>query len=264
LKLAQFSWKASQIFVTLFSSLIALVPPAIANADPVTFPLRLAQIFEPPPGQGAPGQTAGGGRRDAGRCEAIRLSEGVAAHQAVSRRSLTALIPNSNAGLTTAKQPSFFFYIPEVATQKAEFVLDTVENGKRKQVVAFQVALAGQPGVFKLTLPPDAPSLNVNQDYFWAFSILCQSQGTLRDPLVSGKVRRVQVDATLAAQLDQATALEKVSLYARSGIWYEAITQLASLRQTQPNDSQLSQAWQTLLQSVGLQDVATAPLLSAQ
>ncbi|NJL09662.1 MAG: DUF928 domain-containing protein [Calothrix sp. SM1_7_51] len=51
-----------------------------------------------------------------------------------------------------------------------------------------------------------------------------------------------------------------MSLYAANGIWFDSITLLAQLRQKNPNDSSLAADWQSLLQSIKLENLAPASL----
>lgn len=226
-----------------------------AQAHPPRF--TVAQAFEPPPGQGAPAQTTGGGRRDGGQCPNLQTRAQASAARVPLDQLLVALIPPANRGLTIAERPTFFFYVPGTSAKTAEFVL---EDNDAKQVVAMQVKLSGTAGVVSLTPPPTAPALRNGQTYRWIFSLVCSEEGDLRDPLVTGKVQRIQPTADLTNRLANASPLEQVKLYAAAGIWYEAITQLAALRQTQPNDPKLAEAWRTLLDSVGLNAIVPAPL----
>jgi hypothetical protein len=54
--------------------------------------------------------------------------------------------------------------------------------------------------------------------------------------------------------------LERVNLYAKSGIWYDAVANLAALQKTQPNNPEVASAWKDLLRGVGLDVIAKAPL----
>ena len=58
--------------------------------------------------------------------------------------------------------------------------------------------------------------------------------------------------------------MELPALYAQAGIWYEALATLAELRRSKPNDSVLISAWESLLQSVGLDTVAKEPIILEQ
>jgi hypothetical protein len=65
----------------------------------------------------------------------------------------------------------------------------------------------------------------------------------------------------LAQALTTAATEEKPDIYAKAGIWYEAVATLIKLRQEQPQNVALLNQWQTLLKSVGLEKIADQPLL---
>ncbi|MBD0345660.1 MAG: DUF928 domain-containing protein [Coleofasciculus sp. Co-bin14] len=44
-------------------------------------------------------------------------------------------------------------------------------------------------------------------------------------------------------------------------MWYDAIISLADLRRSQPGDLTVASTWKELLRSVGLEAIATKPLL---
>lgn len=233
---------------------MTILPMHLAIAETSARPvLKLAQ-FEPPAGKGAPSQTAGGGRRQGGICSNSPAS--------TLEQSLVALMPSNTIGLIVAERPTFLFYVPKTSAKTAEFVLDDVQSGQR--LVRAVVNIPESPGIYSFT--PNLPTpLQFDQDYTWVFSIVCGEEGDVEDALVRGRVRRIQPDPTLVSQLDKATPLEQVVLYAKSGIWFEAVNGLVTLRSTQPNNPEVTAAWQKLLKSVGLDAIATAPLkLAAQ
>jgi hypothetical protein len=54
---------------------------------------------------------------------------------------------------------------------------------------------------------------------------------------------------------------EQINLYAANGIWHDALTNLAQLRQTNPEDAALMADWESLLKSVNLEAIATEPIV---
>jgi hypothetical protein len=88
--------------------------------------------------------------------------------------------------------------------------------------------------------------------------VVCES-GSPEDSYVVGSVRRIQPDSSLS-QIDQAQPLDKVALYAKSGVWFDAVANLATLRKDQPNDPKVASAWENLLKGAGLGAIANAPL----
>ncbi len=195
-----------------------------------------------PPDQGLPGRREGGGTR--GGC-------------LTQQPSLTALMPESNLGLTVAAHPSFFWYVPQTAATVAEFVLLDANN---TELYKAQVPLT-QAGIVQFTLPDSAPPLQVNQSYRWFFALVCEPLDRSADIFTSGWVKRVEDDPGLTQALVVATPAVQPGLYNQAGLWYDALATLAALRQIQPQNPALASQWQSLLESVGLSQIADRPLL---
>jgi hypothetical protein len=62
----------------------------------------------------------------------------------------------------------------------------------------------------------------------------------------------VSIDPTLSRRLQQAPPKERVVLYAKERLWYEALETLVKLQRDRPNDPAVISAWNKLLKSVGL------------
>jgi Domain of Unknown Function (DUF928) len=214
----------------------------------VTAPL-LAQEFEPPD-QGLPGRREGGGTRG-----------GCLAQAGAQPHSLTALIPATNTGRTVTAHPSLFWYVPQNTAAAAEFVLLDAANTEIYKTI---LPISQQPGVLSLSLPADGsvPALEVGKSYRWYFSLICDPLDRSADSFTTGWVQRTEPSTALAQQLSAAAEEEKPLIYASAGIWYEALAGLAELRREQPQNAQVQTQWQTLLESVGLAQIADQPLLS--
>jgi hypothetical protein len=173
---------------------------------------------------------------------------------------MTALMPNSNVGLTIADYPAFSWYVPQNSATAAEFVLLDQANSEIYKTV---VPVANQPGVVSLSLPTDGtvPPLVVGKSYRWYFSLICDPLDRSADTFTSGWVQRIEPSSSLAQALTTAATEEKPDIYAKAGIWYEAVATLIKLRQEQPQNVALLNQWQTLLKSVGLEKIADQPLL---
>lgn len=167
---------------------------------------------------------------------------------------LTALVPDTGVGLTTSESPTFWFYVPYTLTPEhsVEFVL------KQGETSVYQTQLPGRgtsPGIVSFRLPSTV-SLDADKNYDWYFVVYCDSQNKEEFTFVNGSVRRVE-RPELKRQLESSTPLERITLYATEGIWYEAVTGLAELYRDAPQDNQLSNDWAGLLQSVGLENLAS-------
>ncbi len=232
---------AAALSIAILASLTAGYP-SIANA----------QTYIPASDIGLPGRREGGGTR--GGC-------------ASSTHQLTAIAPEQNFGYTTDPFPTMHWYVPAFSQETAEFVLYTEEG---TEVYATSFVIDGPDGIVSLGLPEHAnlPPLALGQKYRWQFSVICQGDsGTV--PSISfteGWIERIELEADLDAQLEQASELEKIVLLAENGIWFDAVDALANLRRAGTastiSSASVEQSWQTLLSSVGLAEIADASMLS--
>ncbi|MBW4572865.1 MAG: DUF928 domain-containing protein [Tolypothrix carrinoi HA7290-LM1] len=164
-------------------------------------------------------------------------------------------------GLTTSERPTFWFYVPytQDLTASAEFILqDSAEN----DIYRNALSLPTKPGVIGVSLPSNA-SLQVGKTSRWYLKVRCNQQQTASVPIyVEGDIQRVNLDSRVMQQLEAAVdPRQKVAIYAANGIWFDSLTMLAQLRQKNPNDASVASDWQSLLKSVNLDNVTTAPLV---
>jgi hypothetical protein len=242
-----------------------------AQTKKPTFPQRGASrpVFvwsKTPPGLSTiPGRGTGMGSRE--NCPQIETP--LTALVPFKERGLATKQKDNSApmdvwGLTTAERPTFWFYVPytkDVANVSAEFVL---QDAKENDVYRQAIALPPKSGVMSVPLPSTVAPLQVSKTYRWYFKIHCNQQQTTSYPVqVEGDIQRVSLNPNVAKQLAAATdPREKIAIYAASGIWYDPLNMLAQLRLANPNDVSLVTDWQSILQSIKLQQLATAPLLN--
>lgn len=232
---------------SIFASLsVVLVPHLTAK---VWAESQVAASFEPPPGRSAPrGGTIGGGARPVGTACLSKTS--------APSGSLTALGPGRQLGLTQAVRPNFLVYKPQTSAETAEFSLfDEQMNG------IYQVSIpVSQPAdLISIRLPDTAPQLVQDKPYYWTYALVCNPTDRTEDLVVGGWIERTQFNDNLKQKLANITAVEKVSFYAKQGFWYDAITTLVELQQTQPNNLVLATTWTDLFKSVGLDAIASKP-----
>jgi hypothetical protein len=175
------------------------------------------------------------------------------------------LVPASKIGSTIAEYPSIVWYMPKSSASAVEFVLSDA-NGQEIYSVNYALTkmfVEGEGevsahGLMSLTLPALAhlTPLEIGQDYQWELVLVCDREDRSGDVISVGGIRRVQLDPTLASRIQQATPPERVALYADARVWYETLTTLIELRRDRPNDKNLAEAWNKLLNSVGLSAIS--------
>ncbi|MEM7594800.1 MAG: DUF928 domain-containing protein [Cyanobacteria bacterium P01_A01_bin.83] len=204
--------------------------------------------FNPPAGN-KPQSSAGGASRSIGQC--IMQAEN-------SNLPLTPLLPADALGLTVSSHPTVLAYLPEINANKVFFSWQDENNQEHYQTI---LPIANQEGIISLTLPEDAPPLEVGKNYQWALAIMCDGRLQPDSPMIQGQIQRVEVEPSVSDRLVSANALEIAAIYGEAGIWYETVATLAQLKITQPNHASLKDNWQELLASVGLEKVAATSLI---
>lgn len=177
-----------------------------------------------------------------------------------TQKELTALLPKAEVSLTTQEYPMFFWYVPPTSAAMIEF--DLIDDITGEIIYQSKIKTDGEVGIISLSLPENTslPPLEIGKDYYWSFTILCDRFNWQFNPSVEGLIRRVEPSANLVQALYQASGLERVTLYAQAGIWHDTIQELATLRRSNPNDTQLMTEWAELLRSVELDALIEEPL----
>ncbi|PSB41692.1 hypothetical protein C7B80_29885 [Cyanosarcina cf. burmensis CCALA 770] len=159
---------------------------------------------------------------------------------------LTALVPKSSKGLTTAEYPIFWFYIPYAPKEvhSIEFSLHNREETTTLYRTSLQ--LPNTPGAIGIPLPHNPEySLKRDRSYHWYLIVNCQPQDNYENDIVlDGWVTRVRQSPTQV-------------------FWYDEVTNRAKRYLLEPQNLKVKAAWTKLLQSVGLEGIAQAPLVNA-
>lgn len=228
----------------LLAGLPTLVQAQSASVIPST---TVASVTFEPAGDEQPDDTAGGASRDGGICS----------QDAQVGPSVTPLRPATDSELTVAEHPTFFVYVPQTSANKALFVLkDEAENYYYEKTIS----ISRTAGIVSFKLPDDAPALEIGKTYQWSFVVICGEAIRPDNPGVEGRIQRVAANPALS-QLKSLSPVQRAALYGKNGIWYDTVTSLAEQRRSQPNDLTLAATWEKLLKSVGLEAIATKPLL---
>lgn len=203
--------------------------PASLPPRPVVPPTPLYK----PPLLGAPATRVGGASRgDADRAVVLSV-----------------LAPEST-GLTSHARPTLYWYVAKRLAEPLEFTLN--DEHSIKPLVEMQVN-ANQPGIQALPLTyPLKPGV----EYQWVIAAVVDPGQRASDLIASGTIRRVDLPATLAAQLNRASPSARPLLYAEQGFWYDALAALSEQIEANPDDSHWREQRAALLEQVGLHAIA--------
>lgn len=224
----------------------------------------IAQVpFEAPPVSAPGNRESGSSRSDT--C-ATTLNEA----------GLTAVIPETNVGLTTKALPVFFAYVPANNAEWVEFRLFDEETGAEMYVgqVALPVATDAEyryaPSLVSLSIPEEeaAIALEAGKRYLWALMLVCNGENRAEDIVVTGVVQRPEatyfesLEPSIQDQLSSVSQLapaDQLMVYGEAGLWHDLLEVLASLATSDPTAYQND--WSTLLAAQGLGAIANAPIV---
>jgi len=177
--------------------------------------------------------------------------------------SLIALMPENNIGRTVSDYPTFFFYLPQPNAELAEFLL---VDEKDDVIYQQDLTIKNLSGVIGVSIPANTnvPPLEVGKKYTWSFSLVCDPDDRAGDKIESGVVRRVELSADILRELEEADPRQKTVIYAREGIWQDAVSNLAAARRANPNDPVFQTDWESLLNSVTLGEIAKEPIVEME
>lgn len=180
---------------------------------------------------------------------------------------LTSLGGDGALTTTLGSHPSFWIYVP-YSTSEVSHGEFSLQDGEQDLYRAKIELPSNIPGIVEVSLPSTISPLKVDREYRWYFEIDCSnelagSESTALDTL-TGIVRPVKPSAKLNRELKMARSpLEIVDIYAKYGIWYETVTELAQLIILYPHNSTYQRLWSGLLgqSNVSKTDVANESLV---
>ncbi|PSN10936.1 hypothetical protein C7293_26210 [filamentous cyanobacterium CCT1] len=240
-----------------FAGLLGLVGLCATLSAQAQIPTELS--FQPPP-VGSPGnREAGSGRSDT--CADLTEQAG-----------LTAIVPETNVGLTTQATPQLFAYVPTNNAAFAELRLLKETTGEDVYVSQVSMPAATTPGfahqasTLSLTLPATVV-LEPGENYLWALMLVCNPANRAEDIVVTAVVQRADEAYlnTLSAEvsnqlrgLNNASEVEKLTILSSAGLWQDLLTQLSTLTAADPTT--YDPLWGDLLTDQGLGAIASAPV----
>jgi hypothetical protein len=196
------------------------------------------------------------GRSDDGSCAINRdiQPQDRTTNKSLAER-LVLLLPSSKFGLTVSSNPTFFAYVPKTSAIAVEF---TLKNQKEQRIYQQKVSLIDSPSIVSFRLP-STKFLEVRKDYKWLISLVCET-GKSKDTFSEGIIRRILPEPDLIEKLGNASPIDRVILYAKFGIWHEALAEIVQLRLSEPSNDDLNAIWLDLLKSANSESLVNTPL----
>ncbi len=266
-----FFTNVSTTLILLFLVSIAYSPAIFAN--PNNFRKNSLKFTPPPPppDRGAAGDRGGGASRGCGNAKQPLMALAPDYQQTINI-DREEIIPVTKVwGLTTAEYPTFWFFIPyhKSSITTMEFVIK--DESQKPSTTLYRTFLNKPeiPGIVSIPMNANIQPLEISEQthqkmYHWFLKVRvkCDPEQPAILETIDGWIERVKPSPKLTEKLKQGTPLQQVELYAKNGIWYDALINLAKLRLAKPKDTSLLEKWTTLLQSEKLENLADRPLLN--
>ncbi|MEO1295041.1 MAG: DUF928 domain-containing protein [Cyanobacteria bacterium J06636_16] len=175
---------------------------------------NVASLPEPPP-RGTPTQRRPAGTR--GQCDD-------------SAYAMTPILPTPSTpnadfvGATQQSHPAFWFYIPEETDSSTQGRF-SLEDADGNLIYRADFDFSTTPGLVGINVPETAPALQLGQDYRWYFNLYCIDEDASRENFLfhTGLITYTD-DPDLTRQLSAASPSERLALYSRHNLWYDAVT----------------------------------------
>ncbi|MDJ0635341.1 MAG: DUF928 domain-containing protein [Xenococcaceae cyanobacterium MO_188.B29] len=251
-------WQSIKYCRTLNNKLVSIISLIIFNlllTSVATANIAPVILFQPPPEEEQPESTEGAASRQHQQCtpDFVKSQQ---KRYTTPNLNLTAIVPDSNYGLTVAERPNFWVYLPKTSAKQA--ILSIREEGK---IPHWQqsIPLTREAGIIGITLSKDAPTLEVGKSYQWALVLVCGNKPNPNDPVVAAWIKRVDKSSAMSYQLPSKTKLEQAAWYAKEGIWYDALSILRDEKTSSLENG--NDTWAKYLRSGGLDKIANEPIV---
>jgi hypothetical protein len=179
-----------------------------------------------PPSRGAPKVRVGGSTRSMQRALSL------------------AVIAPDHAGLSATETPELYWYISRPVDTPLEFSIGPVDSPEQP-LIETHIPPVAQAGIQKIRLADMKVKLVPGEEYQWLISFASKPGSRAKDAIASGRVK-----------VQPAGKMNSYGAYAKAGYWYDAYAALRHELTRHPRDERLAAAQQSLLEQVGLDEVA--------
>ncbi|ALG69198.1 DUF928 domain-containing protein [Beggiatoa leptomitoformis] len=223
---------AASLSLTLFTGHHHLIRDVIAD--------EVVPMYKPTLAAGAPTRRVGGGTRAA---KLTNLPENL----------ILAVVSPQSTGYTTSAQPVLYWSLSSTIDAPLEITLDYVDQAMSgnnyEPLLQTQIAKA-EAGIYGISLGAHKLSLKPNVEYKWSVSI--PTGNPANDVVSFGTIMLLDKPAGLADKLAKADDKQRPLIYAEAGLWYDAVTEFEALLKKYPDDTELRDKRNLLLEEVNL------------
>lgn len=167
--------------------------------------------------------------------------------------ALYVLAPD-HVGFTKDEQPALFWYQSKPTSLPLDFTL--IDSRGIKPVLERRLRSPDQPGVQRISLKDFGVKLETGVQYKWFVTLVLGPEASSKDVVAGGTIERIPFIEALSIHLASTKNGDAVFRYAEAGLWYDVIATISELIDKAPDDRKLRKQRASLLQQVGLWEVA--------
>jgi hypothetical protein len=169
--------------------------------------------------------------------------------------ALGVLCPD-HTGLTVQEGPSIFWFMNE-PLKNVTYELKITKVGEKEALLEKQLDPEKDFGIQRINLKDIAKTLEPDSEYRVSVVIVPDPKRHSNDLITSGRIKRVPAPEKLVSKLlSRPTPAERAIVYARQGIWYDALAAISDQIAADPANKQLHLDRAELLKQVGLPEAA--------
>ena len=170
-----------------------------------------------------------------------------------SALELTALAPD-HVARTLRESPTLLWALTGDAPVEGSFGLVLLEPDSEEPLFDGAIEPPARAGLQRIDLVALGVALPPEVEIVWSVVFSPDPRDPSRDQVATGWIRRLSVER--AGTLEPAPVEERAAVYARQGLWYDALALLDDLRREHPRDLSLRKALESLLRQGGVQEAS--------
>ena len=190
-----------------------------------------------PPLRGAPLSRVGGGTRG--------IDDNI---------PLVSVVTPEHTGYSSKAQPTLYWFLSEKHPARIEIAL--INDHDIDPVLETALSLEVDAGINGIDLAEFGVTLKPGVAYQWSVALVADAERRSGDIIASGRVQYAELSPEQKQELQNAAPGQAMAIYASGGYWYDLFNVLSDEIARQPANEALLRQRITLLEQVGLAEVA--------
>jgi hypothetical protein len=166
---------------------------------------------------------------------------------------VTLLVPD-HVGLTLEAQPTLYWEFSQETS--ARIHVTVIDEESVEPLLAVSAAGSASGGIHALRLADYEVRLEVGKTYEWSIAVVPDPDRRELDKVARAFIARIAADEPLRAALGEADRRTRSRVLAQNGIWYDAFASLSEAIAAEPANRAIRAERASLLEQVGLPDLA--------